>query len=110
MCSVSLTLIHQNIRSVRKNFDSFIANFFTFNVVSDIIVLTETHIFDDESNLYYINGFIHLPNCNNTYKCGGVSLFVKSDIKYSFTCKNSLNADISCVNIEFKGKIFFLID
>lgn len=89
----TLSIIHQNIRSIRKNFDSLIANLSSLNIYPEIIFLTETHIYDHESTLFSLNGYNHFANCNNSYKCGGVSLFVKCNIKCSFTCKNTLNAD-----------------
>ena len=105
----SLKIIHQNIRSIRKNFDSLLANLHSFNNYPDILVLTETHIYENESNLYSINNFKHFANCNNNYKCGGVSLFVKSNINCSIFCKNNKNADILCASIDFKKKQIFLM-
>lgn len=52
---------------------------------------------------------MHIANCNNSYKCGGVSLFIKCDIKYTFSCKNTVNADFLSVIIEFEGRTFFVI-
>lgn len=109
MSEKSLTIVHQNIRSIRKNFDLLIANLSSFSVFPEIIFLTETHIFDHEISLFSINGYNHLANCNNTYKCGGVSLFIKSNLKNSFNCINSINADFLCVSLNFEGKEFYFI-
>ncbi len=74
MSNCTLNIIHQNIRSMRKNFDLLITNLSNFLNFPDIICLSETHIYDYESDLYSVRGYNHLPNCNNSYKCGGVSL------------------------------------
>lgn len=109
MSEESFIIIHQNIRSLRKNFDLLIANLSTFSVFPEIIFLTETHIYDHEISLFSINGYDHVANCNNTYKCGGVSLFIKCDLKYSYSCYNMMNADFLCISLNFKGKEFYFI-
>ncbi|HBK83332.1 MAG TPA: hypothetical protein DDZ41_07005, partial [Flavobacterium sp.] len=104
-----LNIIHQNIRSLRKNFDFLLANLLKLKVFPEIICLSETHIYDYETSLYSINGYTHLSNCNNDYKCGGVSLFVKCNIINSYSCLNTLNADFLCVDINWNGKLFFIV-
>jgi exonuclease III len=95
-----VTVIHQNIRSLRSNFDSFMLHFSTFNCKPNIIVLTEIWIDDSEINLYRINGYKHFVKCNNNSRAKGVFVYVKENIHCCSMPVNVMSAD--CVLLSVK--------
>lgn len=78
-CIHDFSIIHFNIRSLRKNYDqllSFITiHSFTFNV----ICLSEIFIYQNEQTYFPIPGYIFLGNFRST-KQGGAGIYVRSDI------------------------------
>lgn len=56
--------IHQNIRSVRKNLDSFTCELHTLHLRPQINFLSEIFILDNESSCYKINKYNCFTNCN----------------------------------------------
>lgn len=42
----------------------------------DVIVLTEVWINDNECNLYNIDGYQKFTKCNNSYRAGGIIVYV----------------------------------
>jgi len=71
-------ILHSNIRSLRKNWDSFLCTVGNDLAYFDVIVLTECNISEVEGNFYNINGYEKLAE----YKPGGVIVFIRSH--YSF--------------------------
>ena len=47
-----LTILNYNIRSFKKNFDSFISIFESYNETPDILILTETWFSETIPNLF----------------------------------------------------------
>jgi len=90
------SVCHLNIRSIRKNFSEFISVLHTYKYWPDIIVLSETWIFTDETDLYPIKGYTSIFKCNNnnTYRSGGIVVYVKSHIKATETSCNFSTADV----------------
>jgi hypothetical protein len=79
----NVAVLNYNIRSMRKNFDLFVAKLEDYHeicVTPDIIVLTETWIYDHETHLYTINGYSAFYRCCNSERAGGVAVFVRSDL------------------------------
>ena len=78
--SISLSILMLNIRSCKKNFDQFIANFSHILTYFSCILLTETWLTLDRDHVFGIPGF----NCHNLYRDqygGGIKLYVKSSIQ-----------------------------
>lgn len=73
----SLVITNQNIRSLRQNYDYFIAHLQMLPFKPDIIVLTEIWISEHELNLFKIVGFNLFSNCNERYRSGGVAVYVR---------------------------------
>lgn len=71
------TVVLQNIRSINKNFDEFLATIDFLNFKPDCIVLTEAHL-----NEYSCNELYHIPNYNIVTtakiinKNSGIAVFV----------------------------------
>jgi len=83
-------IIHQNIRSLRNNFDVFVSHLETLKNLPTIIVLSEIWIYTDEQFNYNIQGYSLISNCNDHYSSGGISVYIKND--FSGCCTSiSLN-------------------
>ena len=80
ICSLSLSIFMLNIRSCRKNFDHFIANFFHCIKSFSCIILTETWLSGERDKIFGIPGFY----CCNLYRNhygGGIKVYLKNCIK-----------------------------
>lgn len=69
--------LHQNIRSMRKNFSILLAHIESLVNLPVVIVLSEIWIYENELSLYNIPGYTLFGNCNNSYSAGGVICYVK---------------------------------
>lgn len=69
------SIIHQNIRSLRTNFDLILTDLTTNNLLPDIIVLSEIWIYSDEAKYYKILNYTMLVKYNDTYRPGGVAIY-----------------------------------
>lgn len=94
---------------MRKNFSELVATLQTHNIWPDVIVLTETWIFDCETSHYSLNNYHSLFCCNNGYRSGGIAIFCKNNVTAQ-QCKppsvhnnNIKTADILKVNLEAAG-------
>lgn len=78
--SDKLIVIQQNIRSLRANFDLFLTELVSLNFFPDIIIFTEIWIESVEINCFKIPNYNSFFRCNDTYRAGGVAIFVKNNI------------------------------
>lgn len=103
--------VHQNIRSVRKNFNYFLAQIETLKLFPVVIILSEIWIYDYESSLFNIPGYQLFTNCNNSYASGGVAVFVKNEYFCISTNLALTSADIIRLNLNFKGEeyVFYCV-
>lgn len=76
-------ILHQNIRSLKKNFDLFVLEITTHNLQPDIIILTEIWINSEELNFFKIPNFISYSKCNDDYISGGIIIYVRESITIS---------------------------
>lgn len=100
----SFSFIVQNIRSMRANFDLFIAELNVLENSPLFIFLTEIFIFDYEVDNYNINNYVSFANCNNSYKSGGVLVFSRSDVKCKSTSEKLYSADILRLDTDIDGE------
>lgn len=108
----SLIIFHQNIRSLRKNFDQFLAELATFQVCPDIIVLSEIWINSNESNLFNIPDYKLFLKCNDRYRAGGVAVFIKNTsslVNVSHINLNFQTADVLLISFKYLGHQFRLL-
>lgn len=82
LCSDSFTIIHQNIRSISKNFDSFMTLLVRLNISFDIIVLTECWL-DSGSIIPTIPNYTSHHTTKKINQNSGVVVFVKDKLKIS---------------------------
>lgn len=91
--------IHFNIRSLRANFNSLLANLSGYTVVPDIIFLSEIWIGQNESSMYKVPGYNFFVCSNDDSRAGGVAAFVKKSIPVNDFNYNLITAD--CIKLEF---------
>ena len=94
--------VHCNIRSLAANCDNLGHLLNEMNFPFSIIALSETKFSKNKTNITNVNlesyEFIHEPSLSNT---GGVSFYIKNDIKYSIRKEFSLsNNDLEMLWIE----------
>ena len=83
ICSLSLSILMLNIRSCKKNFDSFIANFYNCINSFSCMIFTETWLSEDRDKVYDIPGFY----CCNLYRNhygGRIKLYLKKQKHLNF--------------------------
>lgn len=102
-------LIHVNIRSLRRNFNSFLAEIHCVKRNIQFIVLSEVWIGSDELNLYNIPGYSILANCNDDYRAGGVVCYVKDGILADKVNFNMVTADVLLIDIKHFNMYFKLV-
>jgi hypothetical protein len=73
-------LIYCNIRSMRKNFNTFLLEFAQVKDRIDFIVMSEVWIGPDELDFFSLPGYDVFAHCNTQYRSGGVVCFVLKGI------------------------------
>lgn len=97
-----------NIRSLRPNFNNFMASIHCIIDQIKIIVLVETNINDSENNFYTIPGF------NSTFKNrqdkggGGVAVYIKEHIPYNNILTTTAEFELLNINIQTNEEISLL--
>lgn len=77
----NMSVIHLNIRSLRKNFLPFLTNISKIINKIQLIVLTETNICDDENQYYFIDGFNAIFR-NRESRGGGIAVYIRKDTQF----------------------------
>ena len=100
-------IIHSNIRSFNKNFDSFLAVLSSINAVPDVFVLSETWL----SEPVHVEGYNSFHTVRDGRRSGGVSVFVKDLYVCDVLSEFSLSNDTieSCTVRITIGKIDLVI-
>lgn len=104
----NIIYIHQNIRSLRKNFNLFLGYLESFECDIDVIVLTETWIFDEEKDYFHIPTYSAFFNCNLVNRSGGIVVYVNNRIKASLVDCVMNTADVLLLNISFNNNLVSL--
>lgn len=103
------SLIYTNIRSARKNFDSFLIEVNKLKDKPQIIILSEIWIGSDECNLFNIPGYKAFYKCNDNYRAGGVMCFVSNLIVVKPIQLEMLTADVLFLDIRLLKFNFKLV-
>lgn len=104
-----LKIIQQNIRSMRKNFETLALSLQTLHEMPDIIILTEIWIQDVEINQYNLPHFILFSKCNASQRSGGVAIFVSDRLHcHVIPCLDLESADCLCLRVTINPN--FLLD
>lgn len=96
----SLVVFHQNICSIRENFNSFLIHFDCLNIKPDILVFTEIWIHTCELGLYKIKGYNQYAYCNDSYRSGGVLVYVSERFVAGSSAVDLSSADALKVTLE----------
>lgn len=73
----SLTLIHVNIRSLRKHWDEFQISVNNLNPPIDIFVLTEIGISSSHCNQFILNGYKDIFYTRHNSRGGGIAIYIR---------------------------------
>ena len=73
----TLKILHVNIRSVQRNFDSFLVVFARLAIDFDVVVLSECWI-DDSSVINQMDGYISYNTSRHINKSGGVIVYANT--------------------------------
>lgn len=96
----SFTIIHVNIRSLRKHWEQFRVLVSDFNPPIDVFVLTEISISSSQGNQFVLNGYNELFHTRERSRGGGIAIYVKekwlsTSLNVSFSHAESLAISIS---------------
>lgn len=104
----SLVVVHQNIRSVRENFNLFLNALNSMIPKPDIIILTEIWVHSHEVTLYNINGYKLYFKCRDDYRSAGVLTYVNSEIVSELYLNIELkSADILSIKCRLRSGYSF---
>lgn len=104
-----LNFFYLNIRSLRKNFDLLLCNIHEIRYKIDVIILSETQIFEDEVGQFKIPGYNTFFNCNQDYRAGGIIIYIKDHIKAYEKAFRLESADILVIEMNYCNVLFHLI-
>ena len=97
----SFSILHVNLRSIPKNFDSFLNYLHTLTFSFTIIAVTETWLSTNNSDNYGIPGYNLVSICRDGKRGGGVCIFIKESLSYNIrTDLNVMSADAEMLFIE----------
>ena len=98
-------MLHFNIRSLQKNFNTFYETLQLLPTLTQIIGIFETKINDSPLTNTSIPNYTFL-HANSTTRAGGVGLYIFNSISYNLLGKNKLSSvdceDLS-VSLNFAG-------
>ena len=104
--SNDFNIIHQNIRSLRSNFEQFVLHLNEIHEKPQLIVLSEIWISDFEVPAYQIEGYNCFAKCNNLKRAGGVIMYVSN--VYSCTVNDTYDlqsADMIKLTIDLHASV-----
>ena len=106
----NLTIVHQNIRSIRKNWETFNLELQQSKIKWDLILLTEIGIKENEKDLYKLEGYSQTAITREQTKVGGgIMCLIKNNFVYeSFEHKLDTD-DCLVVKTEWKGNEIVII-
>lgn len=104
------SILHQNIRSLRVNFDTFSAYIATLNPQPDLIFVSEIWIYSHESDEFHLPNYNFIACCNDTYRSGGVGVLINRNYpNFSIQQYNWTSADLLIVNIQFDSQAWTFV-
>lgn len=103
---LKFSCVHMNIRSLRQNFDLFLANLAKLDYEIDLIVLSEIWIFEEEVSFYKIPGYTSYANCNNNFRSGGIIVFALNKIKVKNRFIKMQSADILVLEMKIENVVY----
>lgn len=85
----AVTIVHVNIRSIKKYWDEFQVVIRNIKHIVDVFVLTEINIHDTYKELYSLCGYRSFFSTRDSSRGGGIAIYVKerwscAELKFSF--------------------------
>jgi len=108
-CSLGFVIFHLNIRSIRKNWDNFIASVGIMIKDCDLIVLSEINISECECPLYCLERFDMFSFCKKGSSNGGVMVLVRTEMRAKQVCNKMLSCESLKVRIKLENKTMDVI-
>lgn len=95
---------------MRENFDLMLFELSKLDALPICIVLTETWIYSNEISNYSIDGYNCYDNCNDSYRSGGIAVYIKSGVEVTrFNKLTLVSADGIKINFEINKCKFCLV-
>lgn len=101
-----LRILYINARSLRNKLDD-IEIMLNSMQKPDILVITETWLYENESDYYHITGY-NSEFCSREIRGGGVAVYLKEEIEYGVIMNKNLNK-CSYLNINLRSANLRLI-
>lgn len=103
-------MLSLNIRSIRKHFNDLIIFLNSAQCKYHLIILSETWIYTEEVNRYYIPGYVCIAQCRDDKRSGGVMIYTQENLCYSDLKLTLETGNIVGLNFTLENhKIFTLI-
>ena len=101
-CDDSFSILHLNIRSIKKNVENFKLFFSTLGYSFSVICFSETWLDDTDSNsLYELPNYISKHQIRDDRKWGGVSFYIHNLLSFRVLPNLCINStDIESLSIE----------
>lgn len=109
--TTELTIVHLNIRSIKKNWDSFLVVFESISCKMNIagVILTEVNITSDEVSLYEIEGFDVFSSLRDGRRGGGILIFIKENFNFTVEDLNMCSTESIIGNLHIEDKLVRII-
>lgn len=101
--NINFNILHLNIRSIRKNFDNFLAFLSTIQLKAHVIVLSETWLPSNDGTPFLIPGYNTFHSYATFNQNDGVSIFVQDDLLSSFKLLTISHCNSSLITIKLKN-------
>lgn len=105
--SQEISILHINIRSIRKHWDQLCV-YLSRNVVTDVIVLTEVNVDATRQTCYDLDGYQKYALCRENRRGGGVFIYVKDAWICSRIDVNFQNAEVIALSINKREETYIL--
>ena len=103
----SFSMLHLNIRTLQKNFDSLFSLLMTLKFEFKVICITETWCSDNSTNhnLFKLPQYKSIHQVRRTGKGGGIAVFIHESLTFNVIHDlNVNNADIEALCVEIINK------
>ena len=103
----SFSMLHLNIRTLQKNFDSLFSLLMTLKFEFKVICITETWCSDNSMNhnLFKLPQYKSIHQVRRTGKGGGTAVFIQESLTFNVVHDlNVNNADIEALCVEIINK------
>ena len=97
----SFSILHLNIRSIKKNFDDFKLFFSNLAISFSVICFSETWLDEVGNSLYELPQYISKHQVRDDSKGGGVSIYIHNSLSFKVHSNLFINSiDIDSLSIK----------